>query len=152
MQIKCNIFKTLFRNAGIVLLSFICKRIKNGYYANAIKVLRQALAQGEKGLADRLKKALDAFTVSALYNGARKLEHMVKYIGLIVLDFDNIDPAVIPDLKRRAAEMKETIVAFVSPSGRGLKIICRPKMGYGVQGTGYGEEKNQFLCPIIITI
>ncbi|MYG00218.1 hypothetical protein F4212_13955 [Candidatus Poribacteria bacterium] len=49
------------------------------------------------------------------------LEDRVRsYSGLVCLDFDNIDTA---DALSEVSGMPETVLAFISPSGRGVKVV-----------------------------
>jgi hypothetical protein len=132
MRVLISIFKEFFRHAGNMPLAMMCDRIQSGFYANVITPLREAIAQGDLELAERLKKALPAFTLSATYNGRRKDDCIVNYNGLIMLDIDKQEPETIDDLAAKAAELEGTVFTFRSPSGNGLKIGVRPKtMGYG---------------------
>lgn len=49
------------------------------------------------------------------------LEERVKsYSGVVCLDFDNVDPAYVLS---EVSGMPETVLAFISPSGRGVKVV-----------------------------
>jgi hypothetical protein len=122
-----SFWEKLASNAGIVKLKVIYDRIRTGYYALAIKALRDAFAQGKTLLGDKLKKRLDAFTVSGIFSPARRGEDLQAYTGLICLDFDHLPPGRLSELKAKAAAMPETIMVFISPRGEGLKVIVWPK-------------------------
>lgn len=60
-------------------------------WANLIVAHRDALAAGDKERAEKIKKSLPAFTVSATYEGARRAENIMQYNGIVVLDIDKLD-------------------------------------------------------------
>lgn len=120
---------TIFKNFNEVVeqkdILKIFDDIKNGTYRNAITYLRKSLAEDKKEAAEKVKKALPAFTPSATFKGGRKMEFLTNYNALVVLDIDKIS-------KEKLAESKETIkqnpfvfAAFTSPSGNGLKIFVK---------------------------
>lgn len=90
--------------------------IKIGRFKDQIEEVRQISSKR-----DDLKKKLPAFTVSATCVGARREENITGYTGLIQLDYDKVDYP--EELKGIAVKLKTTLGAFISPSGKGLKII-----------------------------
>ena len=100
----------------------IVDQIKGGKFTRSIQKIRVATKNGEKELAQNLKKKLLAFTPSACFKGGRKMEFLESYNPLIVLDVDDIPGAIETYLTKAKAE-PFTKVCFVSPSGNGLKIL-----------------------------
>lgn len=79
-------------------------------------------AEGEEK--DNLKKSLYYFTPSVLVSDKRVYTDIVRFTGLLVLDFDKI-----PNAERFKQYLFETykfvITAYTSPSRRGVKAICK---------------------------
>jgi len=122
---KCTVFEQFSRNKGTYLVVIILKGIKNGRWAEVINQLQRALADGETEKAERLKKSLPGFTVSATYTGARKKDFFDEYSGILILDIDKVDPVLIDLLLEKIRKAPYTVFCFVSPSGRGIKIgVC----------------------------
>lgn len=101
----------------------ILAEIREGRYASRIHNLRQVLNKGDKSQADRLKRQLPAFTVSATYTGKRLPECLQTYNPLQILDIDGIAETDILRLRHLAEAACYTVACFVSPGGLGLKII-----------------------------
>ena len=73
-----------------------------------------------KRLKDKLKGELPGFVVSGEFN-TRNNNSCLKYYGRIIIDIDHIkEPA---KLKLKVKSDKSVIMAFISPSGDGLKIV-----------------------------
>jgi len=57
----------------------------------------------------------------------------------VILDIDKLDPKDVPDLVLKIKEIAFTRVAFVSPSGRGLKIIVEVDSEMKMHGLAYHQ-------------
>ena len=119
---------TLFTNfricGGNMPLFTILDDILCGKYEVPVNLHRAALQAGDTSTAERIKKALPAFTVSATYRNARRIEQLTGYNPLQILDIDNLDPADISRLRKQVNDAPYTVCSFLSPGARGLKIIA----------------------------
>ncbi|MCD7926105.1 MAG: hypothetical protein LUI85_16040 [Bacteroides sp.] len=102
----------------------VFRRIKGGMYESVILVIRRERKAGHKEKADGAKKTLPAVTVSTDYNGRRTVENLTAYYPHLVLDFDGIPFSLAEQVRDKAAKLPYTLMAFVSPSGEGVKVIC----------------------------
>ncbi|MDF9830845.1 VapE domain-containing protein [Parabacteroides sp. PF5-6] len=125
--VKINCFERFNKNLGDYSLAQVMEGIQQGRWREQLEALRQALEAGDTELAERLKKALPAITVSARYAGARRLENLVEYTGLVVLDIDHLDADQVDPVKWRAQDVPYTRWAFASPSNHGVKIVVDPR-------------------------
>ncbi|MBE2274518.1 MAG: virulence-associated E family protein [Flavobacteriales bacterium] len=120
---------TIFKNFNEVVeqkdILKIFDDIKNGTYRNAITYLRKSLAEDKKEAAEKVKKALPAFTPSATFKGGRKMEFLTNYNALVVLDIDKISKEKLVDAKEAIKQNPFVFAAFTSPSGNGLKIFVK---------------------------
>ena len=118
---------TLFKNFTTVLgrrtLAEVVDGIRSDHYKESILKIRELVDLGDQEKVDRLKKGLVAFTVSGMFVGGRKMSFLETYNPFVILDIDKLDLADLPDLILKTKEIEFTRVAFLSPSGRGLKII-----------------------------
>lgn len=70
------------------------------------------------------KTHLPAVTFSGRFkDGERSINSLELYAGIVVIDIDKIDPSVIPSLKAALCKDGYTRACFVSPSGKGLKVV-----------------------------
>ena len=107
-----------------------------------ISAARQALAKGDRAGYDRLKRSLPAFIFMATFQpnkgkdntrpeAAWRLQRAVRLNGLVMLDIDHIDnPAEVFDRVVRTSHLmddghaNELMLAHVTPSGQGLRLVC----------------------------
>lgn len=99
--------------------------IKNGTYQNEIENIRKINIEVGKEAADKLKKNLNAFTPSGVFESARKINSITEYNQCIILDLDDIGAAYIQSTKDNATLAPYTLAVFVSPRGTGLKIMVQ---------------------------
>lgn len=122
---KFSFFKTnrsLTPEGSLTLDQFIVG-IKSGTWRKAIDALRKLDGERYK----KAKAGLPGVTVSALLKSrdgdlTRKL---VRHTGIIAIDIDKKDN---PKLRTKDLIDKDCVAQFVSPSGKGLKILyyCKP--------------------------
>ena len=97
------------------------EKIKNGDYHNRIFQIRKIVEQNHS--ADDLKRRLPAFTPCCEVKNGFTKEHIVKYNGLMILDFDKIQKNQYSEAFEKIKTIPYTYMAFRSPSGNGIKII-----------------------------
>lgn len=78
------------------------------------------------------KKHLPAFCFHATFGGKRRTNQNAKPSGLFMLDYDHLDDAEMAVIKadivktaERFAEAKIIVLAHVTPSGKGLRVVAR---------------------------
>ena len=93
--------------------------IKSEKYRQNIEIIRNS---EDKATVDAQKKKLDYFTFSGVFE-QRKADGLILHSGLICLDYDDIE-----DLEKFRLNVYSNtfiLMAFLSPSGKGLKLIIR---------------------------
>ena len=120
---KASIFQSFVQWKEDKSLIIIVKSIKEGKYKEPVEVIRTNIAQGNKELADELKKKLPAFTPSGTFRNGRKANLLSEYSGHVILDIDDISDTQIANTIQNAALQPSTFAAFISPSGNGVKIM-----------------------------
>lgn len=105
-------------------LSEMFEVIKIGQLKNHIEEIRTFFKEGNKKEANKSKNELPGFTVSGIFGTRRRKEDIIKYYGLMTLDIDNLkDEEEVKRIKEKICKIKYTKMAFISPSGLGIKII-----------------------------
>ena len=102
-------------------ISLILKHIKNGRWQTQVNEIRDLINRNENEKASVLKKTLPAFTPSGTFNERRKKEYIDSYTGILHLDYDKVED--VESLKESIIKIPFTYSAFISPSGKGLKVI-----------------------------
>ena len=107
-----------------VKFAAVVNRIRDGSLAEQTHVCNR-LAKGDKDVyRDYKAKNLIGVTFSGTFpKGKRKAQHLIQHSGLITLDIDDLPPETIPDLLATLARLPQVVLAFVSPSGMGIKAI-----------------------------
>jgi len=123
-MIKINFTDSLNgSNNRIVEVQKVLEQIKKGFWKKQIKDIQYHINNGDTKQANGLKSKLPAFTISATYTGNRTKENVESYSGLLHLDYDKLDN--IQGLKSKIISIPYTYAAFVSPSGKGLKVLVK---------------------------
>jgi hypothetical protein len=129
-----SLFKSITdKNPRIITLEDLLRMIRDGECKTTIDKLRENTNQSEK---DQLKRSLPAVTLSGVFKDGHKAGNLERYSGLIQIDFDKLES---PEADfQTLINDPYTLVAFISPSGNGLKLIVR------VSGTEK-DHKDNFL-------
>ena len=139
---------TLFKNFTTVLgrrtLAEVVDGIRSDHYKKSILKIRELVELEDQEQVDRLKKGLVAFTVSGMFIGGRKMSFLQTYNPYVILDIDKLDLADLPDLILKTKEIEFTRVAFLSPSGRGLKIIVEVDSEMEKHGLAYRQVSDLY--------
>lgn len=117
---------TMFRNTFDsdnpykVSINQIVERIKTGKSKLLIDQIRTITTKKER---DEVKKKLPCICFSGEFSH-RANDKIIKHSGLVAIDFDHLNERLM-EFKHRVIQDKHTYLAFVSPSGDGLKVIVR---------------------------
>ena len=119
------VFKNTSKTSGpTVSLNAVIQRIRNGGRGLAKKTRRcNDLAHNNPAKYRQYKQYnLIGTTFSGTFS-YRDQKHLTEHSGLITLDIDGLPQTLIPDLLATLAQMPQVVLAFVSPSGVGIKVI-----------------------------
>ena len=125
-MIKVTLFTKFKFNKGDLPLIAALHDIRSEKYASPVNRIRACMDQGDPATADELKKELPAITISATYRKQRLIEYLTTYNPLIILDFDDLEKEDLPRLLGLIREACYTVACWISPRGRGIKIIAYP--------------------------
>ena len=102
--------------------------IRNGGWEKEVKAVRDAYAKSGKKAADDLKLKLPALLPSGDFK-RRSKEDLKQHSGIICADIDLAkNPKLNTDLAATRAAIEadpHTLAVFLSPTGTGLKVLCR---------------------------
>lgn len=121
-----SLFKTIRTNEGndnpvTFHVDRVLAAIKNGRYKDVITKIR---AETNKDARDKIKRDLTAVTFSGVFK-TRKVRDFKEASNLVCLDFDKMSISEMNDLRLRLVKDKHVYSVFVSPSGKGLKVLVR---------------------------
>ena len=139
---KISLFKNFTKEISSKTLSEVVEEIRGDRYRESVLKIRERVKSGDEETVSRLKKGMVAFTVSGLFEGGRKMSFLKTYNPFVILDIDKLDLEMLPDLTLKAKAIPFTKVLFVSPSGRGLKIVVEVNTDREKHGVAYRQVMN----------
>ena len=122
-----NAYRNSRDTTGVpVSLSAIIRRILDGdrQLAEKTQNCRILVNTDKDAYRDYKAKNLPAVTFAGTFpKGKRKAQHLQQHSGLLTVDIDDLNPNDIGYLLAELAQMPQVVVAFVSPGGKGTKVI-----------------------------
>lgn len=112
--------------AGFITLDRFLQSIKNPKEETRqlLKKIEQAAKNNDIKLKSELKKHLYAFTPDVVVKKRRTYEDVIKYTGLLVLDFDKINNSI--NFKEYLFNTYSCVIAaWISPSKKGVKALVK---------------------------
>lgn len=97
--------------------------IQSGAYANKIQDIEKAMQAGDIAKADRIKRQLPFYTLTANYQMCRQAYSLKLYNDLPVLDFDDMQPEDLPRMRQLIHDDPNTVGSFLTPRRHGLKPV-----------------------------
>lgn len=125
MQVAVSVFNDFIYKVEDKPLEKILNDIKSGTYKAKISDIRNLLSNDNKKEADQLKKQLQAFTVSGTFSKGRSIDKIDTYSQYVILDIDKLSEHHLKEIKQITRLAPYTYASFISPSGKGLKIIVK---------------------------
>jgi len=127
MNFPLSIFENTFDTIGKqTFLEKELSEIKSGSYKSQIQNCRHALlVQDNKDLYKKYKSNLKAVTFCGFFQNGRRLNNLVNYNKLIVIDIDGLIPDEVQNLKSKLITDKYILALWVSPSSLGLKGLIK---------------------------
>jgi hypothetical protein len=141
MYYKVSLFKTVkdVSNPFHMDLSYCLDRIRNGNSRELVEKIRAATKEEQRVLKTNLP--------GVCFNGTfkhRSVAGIDQRSGLIILDFDDMDNA--EQYKKELIKDKHIFAAWISPSGRGVKVLI--KISTSENHKGYFDAlKHHFNSP-----
>jgi len=118
-----SLYENFIREIDSLSLAKIIKQIRGSKYKKPVLEIRKLIKLGDLERANQVKRTLVAFTVSGVFKGGPKMVFLQTYNPLVILNINNLDPHLLRYLIFRTKHIEFTKAVFVSPGGRGLKII-----------------------------
>lgn len=129
MRGKLSAYRNSYDTQGVdVSFDAIAARIRDGKRGLDEKTrMCNILAQTDPDKYKPYKeKQLPAVTFAGTFPPKKRLAaHLSEHSGCIVLDIDGLLPSQIPDLLVAFAQHPNVLLAFISPSGMGIKLVVR---------------------------
>jgi len=125
-EIKVSFFENVTAKNNVpVSLCEVFAMIQNGHCQGTVAKGRLAIGKEDWKSYDTIKKTLPCFTPSGVFSSGHSKKELEIYNPLVILDIDKVGLNEAAELRKKASEMPTTYAAFVSPSGRGLKILVK---------------------------
>ncbi|WP_321332226.1 VapE domain-containing protein [uncultured Bacteroides sp.] len=124
-----NIVISLFKNAAskqpaTVTLKAVIEGIHSGRWKEEIIHIQQLTEEEKKKEAAGWKRKLPYVTFGGVFEGGHQAAQLRKYSSLVVLDYDGVPEAdELERMRKRSMEQRCVVSVFITPSGRGLKVV-----------------------------
>lgn len=119
------------------------ERIKSGINKDIIQQIRNAK---DKNIADGIKGKLPAATFAGTFK-QRNTQNLIELSGLTCLDFDYFKSIEdVKTFKETIKQDKYVYACFISPSGKGLKVIVKIPKEIDNYKKYYKALTDHFLC------
>lgn len=103
---------------GVETLENMLAEIKSDKHKSKVEEIRSH----ENPTKSPIKEKLPVFTPTGIFNH-RSIAGLESYNGIICLDIDHVEDAKF--LKSKAAKLNYVLAAFITPSGKGLKVLIK---------------------------
>lgn len=121
----------------------ILAAIRSGGVRKEVEHIRQVQTAEGKEAADTLKKKLPAATFSGRFGGSRKATEIVEHIGLLTLDFDELERP-LEEVRAQLQADAHVLAVFVSPRGLGLKVLVPIPADPAIHGACFDAVRRHF--------
>jgi hypothetical protein len=124
-----NVWRKLDKHWGFTSLYDIHKQIKSSAFSGEINFYRRLKEEKDfkkDHIARSVKFSLISFTPSGIFDETknRSDESLIEYNGLMVLNINKLESTLkVNEVFKNIIEISYTSLAFISPSGYGVKII-----------------------------
>ena len=125
MKKTVSVFRNFVNKVEDKPLEEILNDIKKGTYKAEISDIRHLINNDEKEQSDEQKKQLLAFTASGTFNNGRSIDKLENYSQYVILDIDKLSNIQLKEIINLTRLAPYTCASFVSPSGKGVKIIVK---------------------------
>jgi len=122
-----------------ITLADAAEEITGPLHAATVARIREHVTAGRKDEVSKLKRTLPAFMFSGTFS-KRNGDALQNHSGLLVLDFDNCGT----DRKTELASDPHAVLAFVSPSGNGLKLVVSVEANPATHGASFDAARLYF--------
>lgn len=141
---EVTIFKNFNEAIEILPVEDVIERIQSGVYRNQVEQLRQLISDGKKKEYTEKKKSLPAFTPCGTFSQGRKIETLLNYSGVLILDIDKLTAPELEQAREKAGKEKYTFAMFLSPGGNGLKILVQVNTGREHHSAAFNQVKAHY--------
>ena len=90
-----------------------------------------AYVRQNSAAAQRVKAAMPCLAIAVRFDGGKRKEHIVEWTGLSLVDIDHVEEQEVPALMERIRTDAHTLLAYITISGRGIRILYRWTLSEG---------------------
>ncbi len=113
------------RHSTLVDLVWVYAYLISDAARKLTEAIRTALTGGDAKRAADLKRTSVYVCFSGEFPDGHKDQLLATYTGYVVLDNDHLPPERLEELKRLAMQQPGAVLAYITPSGQGLKVVVR---------------------------
>ena len=80
---------------------------------------------GDPNASTSLKRSSPCLAIAVRFDGGKRREHIVEWTGLSLVDIDHVEEQEVSALMERIRTDVHTLLAYITISGRGIRILYR---------------------------
>lgn len=122
----------------------LIKGLSSERMRQSVEPIRELVADGRQEEANKLKMTLPAIIVSGIFKGGRTSEYLLGHTGVLCLDLDKLHAGEVQELKAKIINDTHTFIAFISPSGLGLKVFVKVEIDKQHHTTAYKQVMTYY--------
>lgn len=136
---------------NVLTLSEIVTIIRNGSndLNNKITKARQVFDPENKEAYKQIKDTLPAFVPHRFDGTGRKLQNITDYSGAFIGDLDGLSPSEAIHIRDYLAKSPYVLLAFLSPSGRGVKMLVKTDANDKANAKAVFEAVTGYFEPLL---
>lgn len=129
-NITLNLYKGFTDTSGteITLENLVTRIREDASLRTLTEKFRFFTNEGDTRAAEYIKKNAPCFAVAVRLDGGKQEKHISGWTKLTMADFDHLPPERLGELKALATQDEHTLLAYVTISGCGLRILSRVKL------------------------
>ncbi len=120
------------RPSASITIKQLAANIRGDFWAAELAELRRLLVEEGKDAYDARKISLPGITPAGQFSHRRAAD-LTQHSGLVPIDFDGLEPAEAIAARDLAGTSPHCVLAFVSPSERGIKALVRVQLDSGAE-------------------
>jgi len=119
----------------------------NALHTTTLSYRHHAYVLQNSSAAQRTKAAMPCIAVAVRFSGGKQKTNIVEWTGLSLVDIDHVEEQEVPALLEKIRTDAHTLLAYVTISGRGVRILYRWQLtGGNVMDEKVPISKANFSC------
>lgn len=132
-DIKVTTYRGFSNVSGEINLSTLMGNIRTGMYLPIVRKIEEQVQLGDIAKADRIKRQLPFFTLTANYGELRRPYSLMHYNDVITVDVDHVPTERLDAVRCNLQSDSDVLALFLTPKRHGFKIFLYLRSDYALR-------------------